>query len=640
MRGHRDAWSPWVFPRSKLKMWLCADDTHLMVDDGGGVISSWADRISGLTFAATLTARPTRSATGINGYPAMMCNELSWMTNTAFSTVLPVAATSGGIAVLAANYSIDALNHQPFCYGSTTERRSTFVGATAGAILAAVDPNNAGIFVSNIINAGIFASVGEWAAGAQTIYSNGQDGGGSTVAFNTGTTRAAIGGRNTSAGTNPWLGPIRHIIAYSGTLTAAEKYLLMWWMLDDIDQAFEVLPSGTPFRAAAPPVLNFTTNVAALDAQMVASAGQPTPNSSPPMVDPPIVTFSTSASLPAGFTKQATWTATPGLLRWSGGWDMTVGGVYHSSPAGYLGIIGGVNFLVGTCQRLELEVTALKVAFHVLFSNQRWRVIVDGLVITADGQATTDDDRWIILDFTGHGGSATRTFILEGDSSNSIAGVAVPTAGRVALTSALPTIRTLFVLGDSFTNSTGATYRWLGYVPQLSDYLGFRRFIADGVVGSGWLSTANVALANALDRINDVTDRDVTFRNALGATGLSKSDCVLIALGVNDPPYTKQQIQDCANSVLDQIHAIIPGVPICVTGPWNVQAPLPYQTSVALVDDGIQLACAGRPYVAYLDIEAMAFAQVGGGNIHPTDAGHATIAATLAPLIAAAVAAM
>jgi hypothetical protein len=49
------------------KMWLNADDYHLMTDAGSGVLSNWIDRIGNVSFAASGAERPTWSATGFTG---------------------------------------------------------------------------------------------------------------------------------------------------------------------------------------------------------------------------------------------------------------------------------------------------------------------------------------------------------------------------------------------------------------------------------------------------------------------------------------------------------------------------------------------------------------------------------------------
>jgi hypothetical protein len=61
-------WSPYLLEPSLLKGWWCADDYGtLMTDDGGGLISSWTDRMSKIAATGATTDRPTWSASSWPG---------------------------------------------------------------------------------------------------------------------------------------------------------------------------------------------------------------------------------------------------------------------------------------------------------------------------------------------------------------------------------------------------------------------------------------------------------------------------------------------------------------------------------------------------------------------------------------------
>lgn len=636
LRGKRDQWSPWAIPRSRLAMWLHAGDSNL-VSLTGSLVDSFTDRISGLAFTNTGTGRPEYVADGINGFPGIQFGPADVrLNNTSFSSVLPVGTEPSTIVVLGLSNNINALRARAFSYGSAADGRSVFViddGHNIG-VSAVTEYQDTGSQIS-----GPFVAIGEWSDDVQTVWSNGRDGGSAATTYNTATARASVGAGNSNGGADWFQGLIGDVLVIRGVLSTLEKQLISWWLLNQYNCAFDVLSSDNPYKPAAPVPYILQPNLVALDAQMTAAIGQPTPNTSPPMADPPTVTFQDASGLPPGLAERCEWTRTPGMLLFWGGWKFTTGGSFRRCPAGYLGLIDGVPFLLGTCMRMEVDVTDSLVGIHVLDSTQRYRVIINGQVIAVNGQDTTPETSWIILDFTGHGGSVRRNLVVEAESSNAIAGIAVSSTGSAFLPTVVP-LTTLFVLGDSFTNATGATYNWLGFVAQLADLLGFSNFIADGAVGTGWLSRSNSTLSNALDRVDDVTDRNTYRRNSLNATGLSRSTCVLVPLGINDAGYSTVEIQRQANLVLDQIQQVIPGVPLLVTGPWNPAAPAAYSTSLANVNAGIILACAGRTGVAYINIENLVFQQVGNGNIHPTNTGHAQIATALAPLMRSAISSM
>jgi len=640
LRAHRNRWSPYVLGQ-RLKMWARARDTSL-ISLSGASVNSWTDQIGGIAYTNTLTARPDYVATGINGYPGILFGSEKRLNNTAtFGSVLPVGTSASTVVVLGVSYNLSALRARMFSYGSTSAGRSIYVIDSEHNIGLAGSGSAGGAYQETASQiSGPFVAIGDWSDGFQTIYWNGNQGGGSAVTFNTVPTRASIGGTNgADPGGDFFDGMIGEVLVIQGTLTADEKNLITKSLLDDYDLSFDVLKDSTnPYRPLQPSAYEFQSNVEILNTQMTNAIGQPTLNTSPPMSDPPTVTYQDASGLPPGFSLRGSYSATPGILRTSGGWDFTTGSRFHRSPSGYLGLIAGVNFLVNVTQRMEVVVDDGKVAVNILDSTQNYRASFDGQVIDRNGQSTTSETSWMIFDFTGHGGSASRKLIVESESSNAIAGIALTSAGRASLTPLTTTPSTLLVLGDSFTAATGATRNWFGYAPQLSDNLGFTRYIPDGVVGSGWLSTSNATLANALSRVDDVTDRSTYRRNSLGATGLSHPRCVMIALGINDEGYSTAQVETQANRVLDQIRQVLPGVPILVLGPWNPRAPLSYSASSVLVDNGIVAACAGRPGVAYIDIQYMTYAQVGDSNIHPNDLGHAQIAAYLPDPIRAAIA--
>jgi hypothetical protein len=69
----KSLWTPYAL-RSLIVAWLHADDhanSSLMTDDGGGLISSWTDRIAGRTWTASGAGRPQWSTTALNGFAGL-----------------------------------------------------------------------------------------------------------------------------------------------------------------------------------------------------------------------------------------------------------------------------------------------------------------------------------------------------------------------------------------------------------------------------------------------------------------------------------------------------------------------------------------------------------------------------------------
>lgn len=98
----RDPWDFHVIPRSILRAhWSAADHgTALMTDDGGGLISSWKDRINGIEVTAAGSARPLWSATAMNeAYPGIIFDAVDDCFVTTALTLLPTGSTAGWIMV-------------------------------------------------------------------------------------------------------------------------------------------------------------------------------------------------------------------------------------------------------------------------------------------------------------------------------------------------------------------------------------------------------------------------------------------------------------------------------------------------------------------------------------------------------------
>lgn len=242
----------------KLIAWWNADDhgTSNMTDDGGGLISSWIDRIGGVNVTGTTTARPTWASNSFNVTQASSAGvsfngTANCLTTTSLGSI-PVGTTPGQMYVTGSGPgAADANSRFIIAYGGTgggTQRRlgkntsSTYTGGDGTT-------STSGGTLFNWTNEG---AVGlDFAATVYTLSANGTVGTPTTGAtLNTSTTRLRIGASTATTAANFWLGQVRHIFITT-TLTTAERQQLEGWQAWDADLV-GLLPSTHPYKYARP----------------------------------------------------------------------------------------------------------------------------------------------------------------------------------------------------------------------------------------------------------------------------------------------------------------------------------------------------------------------------------------------------
>lgn len=621
-----------------------------MVDDGSGVISSWAGSITGLAVTGALTDRPTFGSALIRGYSALRF-DTNRLVNVGISSILPVGSASGGMVIFGVNNSTDTSQRTLVAYGSTTERRRVFT--INGARNPAADANTGSLTDTGHSAAGLFVIIAEWAAGAITLRINGADGGSFTNAFNTGNTaaaRLAIGGFNLSSGSQYAQADFRDILFYSGALLLDEKQQIEAWYPNEIGVGYEVLIPPHPYRIAPAPN-TLAQNLSELNATMTAASGQSTPDQEADMAVPPTVTTQSGATLPTGTSNSARWTTTPNLITFCGPWKETVATNYRRSPSSVSGLVGAGD-ITGTYMRGAVRTNTTIIAALVAgVLSEKYRLVIrfptefggDGKWRYVDNAGistlTTAGQNWLVQTYPT---KAWRDARVEAEGSGSVDGWFVATGDSIT---ALPIDNggCMYVNGDSFAAATSNTPNWNGFVPLLADRLGIPNVVDDAQPGTGYFARGSSGLLDtARERVGDVNDdqTSVAARAALGVTGLTGNKVSCLFNGENDfgAPAADTQIE--VGLMLDSMQAAKPGVPIIVASPWDTNAPAAPVAGFAAVKAGIQAACAGRRGVAFIDLQGIAFNQIGGGNIHPTKLGHQQLAVAIAPLIRAAVTAL
>jgi hypothetical protein len=260
--GKRPAWSPYDIPRSVLRAWWNADDHGIaafMTDDGAGLISSWTDRIGGLTLTGATTARPTwasGSFTNQDGGSNKAAVSFDGIANCLRGTTLtglPASSTPGTIRAVADPGASFATDRLLFMYGNSSNgqnrqlrRRGTASGDFArasdgGATLSAT---SAVTWVASGQLSGSFDStVSGWLNG--TVFGPSSSGTLATTA-----TRIAMGSDiSTSAGTFSTV-ILRHAFVTTALTTLQRQQMEGWAAWDS--GVVAKLPSDHPYKNAPP----------------------------------------------------------------------------------------------------------------------------------------------------------------------------------------------------------------------------------------------------------------------------------------------------------------------------------------------------------------------------------------------------
>lgn len=270
--------------------------------------------------------------------------------------------------------------------------------------------------------------------------------------------------------------------------------------------------------------------------------------------------------------------------------------------------------------RVAFTTDADRVAFRVDSSGtvlDRYRFILDGAYLSeAEPDAVSGGRRWLVLDL----GAGQHEVAIEGFGDVPFIGLSLPVGASI---SPLPAGPRGIVFGDSFTSGTGADHQADGYVRVMGDTLGLRDLWASGLGSTGYIATAGGTKYTIGERV---------LADLARAEAVRPVDLIFVAAGIND--FGQGDVTTAAASVLDALRATSPKALILVLGAWNTAAPSAGSADWQAVATQLQAVVAGRPGVAFIDTEAVAFTK--SDATHPDTAGHAAIGAWLADAVTTA----
>jgi hypothetical protein len=257
-----DPFSPYRIPRSILRAWWCADDhgTALMTDDGGGLISSWKDRINALEVTAATTARATWGEAAFNAaHPGLTFDGVAnGMVMASLDTLIPSGSSTSTIVAVcdpgAGNPSAGECAVSYGANGSSTRRQiqRTQTGASTPTALQ-VNDSSSNYAVTGIANGwaapGII--VAQFEAALLSVWQDGASVGTDDGTLNTTPTKLVIGANAATTPAAFFGGPIRHVMIFAGALTTVQRHQLEGWLAWDSGLTGN-LPSSHPYKLMRP----------------------------------------------------------------------------------------------------------------------------------------------------------------------------------------------------------------------------------------------------------------------------------------------------------------------------------------------------------------------------------------------------
>ena len=347
------------------------------------------------------------------------------------------------------------------------------------------------------------------------------------------------------------------------------------------------------------------------------------PHSRDAMGSPPSITITDGNTPPVGITQGLRYTDGTIIPYHTplGGRPTVAQTFYETFTAAW--VSSGVEQTLGW--RVAFDITASKFAVRFAGDSSSFiRFIIDGVYVskTAVAPGGSGASVYNTLDF---GSSAKRQVKIEAAFDQAIDGIYVPTGQTVALAASIYS-GVLFFLGDSFTESTGATNNNDGYTTITGDYLGFDKMLSSGVGGTGYVNTASGTKYNLGQRLA----AEIVRAQSLGPVPI-----VVVAMGIND--IGSSGVQTAAESCFETIRTALPDCLVFVLGPWDVNAPSAPVAGYAGCKSAIQAAVGSRSGFWFLDPQGVSYTK--SDTTHPDTAGHLTLGLWLETAIRAAVSA-
>lgn len=231
-------------------------------------------------------------------------------------------------------------------------------------------------------------------------------------------------------------------------------------------------------------------------------------------------------------------------------------------------------------------------------------VYIDGVLLRGAPMALPSDGsvRRVTIDYSAAGiGAGMHTVELVYNGSTAFGGLYVPTGSTVAaIGNSGPR---MVVLGDSFTEGTGAIDYANSFAKLTGRNLGLRDIWTSGEGGTGY----EAVLSNRANLDNRIVADGVN----------AHAQIYVVAMGLNDST-SSVTLEATISSTLGKLVSGAPNAKIFVLGPWNPQAGLAYPK--AQVEAAIERVSKQFPNITYLDPSTIPFSKV--DPTHPDQAGH------------------
>lgn len=305
----------------------------------------------------------------------------------------------------------------------------------------------------------------------------------------------------------------------------------------------------------------------------------------------------------------------PNLLRWTciGGATALTGGL-----AGYFSGARSVSDLVIA----EFLSDAAAVEFRLNSYATVFDITVDGQPVRAATFTTTaaGTGRLVKLDWSADADPTRPRHYQIAGINLALARVYTSAGGSLWLPDGHAPRKLLAVMGDSYTQGTGASQMRRHWAPLVSRLFGMDHW-HDGTGGTGWNSTGT----------NDPVTR---LEQRLGALN-RKPDVVVFALGYNDFAGNMTALAERVTATLTTAKTLFPAARLIALGPWT---PLGATPALSTVKAAMAQQAAAQG-VAFVDIEnlintANKAQYTGPDNVHPNMAGHTYLAHRIARRLA------
>jgi lysophospholipase L1-like esterase len=194
----------------------------------------------------------------------------------------------------------------------------------------------------------------------------------------------------------------------------------------------------------------------------------------------------------------------------------------------------------------------------------------------------------------------------------------------------------MIVLGDSYTDGANGIGTCQTFPSVLMNYFLNLDVWPSGSGGTGYIANNSGISENFQGRVQS----DVITNNP---------DIVMVAGGINDLGYPSNQLYSAASQLYSTLKQGLPAATILVVGPWWPRS-IPIDTNMMAGSSAIQAAAANaglafiqpagnnpNPWITgYYSVPGSGNAVnfISSDGTHPTVAGHAFLAANLAPFVA------